>query len=138
VTHQRAIRLLKSTTALLVVDRLTGSGSHALRWHFHLAPGVEVEPINGGELVLKTTAGRWRFRAEPALALEIADAWYSPSYGVRIACRSLDLRLSADVSAGSPFVFAVGPDAWMDSSDAARAIAALVTPETMNTGNHAS
>lgn len=89
--------------------------------------------------MLKTTAGRWRFRADRALTPEIADAWYSPSYGVRIPCRSIDLRASADVSAGSPFVFAVAPELWMDSSDAAREIAAFAGASgAMNTGSHRS
>jgi hypothetical protein len=139
VTHMRAIRLLKSPMALLVADRLIGSGTHALRWHFHLAPGVEVERIEAGDLVLKTTAGRWRFRADRALTPEIADAWYSPSYGIRIPCRSIDLRASADVSAGSPFVFAVAPDAWIDSTEAAREIATFVgSSGATNTGSHGS
>ena len=98
----------KDNGELTVTDRMSGAGRHALRWHFHLAPGVDVDPLADGGLALSTASGRWHFRADPALTRDIAEAWYSPSYGVRIACRALDFNVSADVSAGPAFVFSIG------------------------------
>ena len=40
VTHHRALRLLRPSGALLILDRLEGAGEHELLWHFHCAPGV--------------------------------------------------------------------------------------------------
>jgi hypothetical protein len=109
VTHERAFRLDKETTTLSITDCLRGSGIHSLRWHFHLAPGVDVEPIGKGELLLRSGSRRWRFRLDARLALEVVAAWYSPSYGVRIPCRAVELNVSTAVSADTTFTFSIGP-----------------------------
>ncbi len=45
---------------LVIVDRLVGSGTHKLRWHFHLAPGVQVEDAGRGRFALAANGSRWR------------------------------------------------------------------------------
>jgi hypothetical protein len=127
VVHERAIRLVKDPGALLIVDVLRGSGSHTIRWHFHLAPGVDVERLGTGAVALITKTGRWRFRADEALSIEVADAWYSPSYGVRIACRAIDITATVHIDGNRSYIFTIGPDTWMDSSAAAAEAAALHT-----------
>ena len=137
VVHERALRLLKNRGTLLIADRLRGSGTHALRWHFHVAPGVEVERLETGVLALSTVNGRWRIRVDPALAVEVADAWYSPSYGVRTPCRALDMSVSIDVATAPAFVFAIGPEAWIDSPASGDARAAFVRDASLsNPGSH--
>jgi hypothetical protein len=128
VAHERTFRLVKRAGALLVADRLLGSGRHQLAWHFHLAPGVQVEPVESAdvrEFALVTTRGRWIFRASGDVTVAVVDAWYSPSYGVRIACRAIDLTTTADVSENRDYIFAIGPEAWMDSAALAVETAAL-------------
>jgi hypothetical protein len=121
VAHERTFRLAKSAGALVVTDRLLGSGRHHLAWHFHLAPGVHVEPVEsagGLKFALVTGKGRWLFRAAKELTATIVDAWYSPSYGVRIACRAIDFTTTADLPGNRAYTFAIGPEVWMDSADA--------------------
>jgi hypothetical protein len=72
-----------------------------------------------------TSTGRWLFRASGDLTFAIADAWYSPSYGVRIACRAIEFTTTADVSESRDYVFAIGPEAWMASAAFAVEMAAL-------------
>ena len=128
VTHERTFRFAKDAGALLIADRLLGIGRHRLAWHFHMAPGVHVEPVESAEaleLALVTTKGRCLLRASSDLSVAVVDAWYSPSYGVRIACRAIDFTTTADVSGHRDYIFAIGPDAWMDSAAAAVETAAL-------------
>jgi hypothetical protein len=127
VVHARTLRLLKNAAALVIVDRLRGAGVHTLDWHFHLAPGIDVEAIDRGEVALVTAGGRWRFRADTDLSIAVADAWYSPSYGVRRPCRALNLTRRADVSIERDYLFAIGPEAWMASSASASSIAVVTT-----------
>ena len=112
VVHERTLRLDKDAGALLITDRLQGSGRHALAWHFHFAPGVVVAPAAAGEFVV--TAGDWRGRlfVPRELAGSVCDSWYSPSYGVRVSCRALNLTISTDIAVAGLYVFAIGPDEW--------------------------
>lgn len=105
VTHERAFTLTADAT-LHVTDRLTGTGAHAFAWHFHFAPGVMVEP---GDRHLNLTAGGNRFRlaASVPMATSVSDAWYSPSFGVRVPCRAADFTMTADVATLSPVTFVI-------------------------------
>ena len=111
VTHERAFTLAKGTSTLTITDRLTGSGTHVLAWHFHLAPGVIVADLGGGQFTL-AAAGRTRVLQAPRhLAAIISEAWYSPSYGVRVPCRAIALTVQADVSSATDYRFVIGPQA---------------------------
>jgi hypothetical protein len=107
VTHERAFRLDKETAALIVTDRLRGSGVHTLAWHFHVAPEIEVKPVSDRDITLVTRRGSWILRVDRTMKATVSDAWYSPSYGVRVPCRAVDVSLSADVSIEPEFVFQI-------------------------------
>lgn len=109
VTHEREFQMVKDAGALVVTDRLTGAGRHALAWHFHLAPGVEATGLGEGRLSLRNSAGQWEFRAPSMLNASVVDAWYSPSFGVRVKCRAIDFTLDADVAQTPTYRFAIGP-----------------------------
>ena len=96
VTHERALTLLKPSGELTIVDHLAGRGAHEVRWHFHMAPGVDVERVDVQRadrctLILAARGRRWRFTIPPDLHLSIEPAWYSPSYGVRTRCLAINL-----------------------------------------------
>jgi hypothetical protein len=107
VVHERTLRFVKHPGTLLIMDRLDGAGRHALAWHFHFAPGVAVEVEGPGGWALSTTRGRWYLRAPVDLDAAVSQSWYSPSYGVRVPCTALDLRVTADV-AGAVHTFVIG------------------------------
>ncbi len=108
VTHERAFRLNRATGALDITDRLTGSGRHQLSWHFHFAPGVTATAASGRcDLAV---AGRVIEMRYPASLQPVASAaWYSPSYGARVPCQSLDLTAAADIGHASEWQFTFTP-----------------------------
>jgi hypothetical protein len=110
VIHERAFAFDLSDGRLEIEDSFVGEGTHALRWHFHFAPGVEVSPRSNGCLELKV-AGRdaLALTFEPLLAASIADAWFSPSYGVRVPVKAVDLTYRAALGGKRIVRFAIGP-----------------------------
>ena len=90
VTHQRTLRLSKADGSIAIADRLTAAGEHDLRWHFHLAPGVEAVTLDAATVQLSARGRTWRLHAPAGLAVSIAAAAYSPSYGVKHACLAID------------------------------------------------
>ena len=109
VTHEREFRLAKPSGALTITDHLTGSGRHALAWHFHVAPGVAVAVVGDGRITLTSAGQTWELRAPSHLSATISEAWYSPSYGVRVPCRTLDFTMTTDISSASDYRFEIGP-----------------------------
>jgi hypothetical protein len=92
VTHERTLRLSKADGTLTIVDRLTGLGEHGVRWHFHLAPGVEADATGPDTVRLSARGLTWTLRAPADVSLSIGDGAYSPSYGVKLFCRVINLR----------------------------------------------
>jgi hypothetical protein len=111
VTHERSFHLAKKTGVLSLVDRLTGSGRHQLAWHFHFAPGVIVTEQGTGRVTLSAGGRSWTFALPSDLRTKISTAWYSPSYGVRIPCTSLDLTIETAITETSAYRFEIAPDA---------------------------
>jgi hypothetical protein len=107
VTHERSFRLTQDGS-LVVTDRLTGRGTHDLRWHFHLAPGVGAEVVDSGTVRLSAAGNIWRLQLPGGLSPSIVDAEYSPSYGVKTPCRAIDAtaRVTLDGTATWTFSFA--------------------------------
>ena len=96
VTHERDFQFDPRSGRLRIEDTLDGTGEHALRWHFHLAPGVEVH-VDGGACVLSGAGIDVRLEVPNDLSLTVDDAWYSPSYGRRVACRAVNLSTRTQV-----------------------------------------
>ena len=107
VVHERTFTLSKSDGALTIVDVLHGQGTHRLRWHFHFAPGLEVALGAGG--AVEITSGRrvLRMAVPNRLRPTLGTAWCSPSYGVRLPCRCLDLEIEAPAEPQTEYVFSV-------------------------------
>lgn len=108
VVHERRFRLHRTTGRLEIEDRLHGAGRHQARWHWHLAPGVDAG-LRGASARL-AAAGTTVVLAWPeGLDAALSEAWYSPSYGVRVRCLALDL--SARIQAGdSTWRFTISPE----------------------------
>jgi hypothetical protein len=109
VTHERALRLRKTSGALEIVDTLTGRGAHVVRWHFHLAPGVKAESIGSHAIALSASGRSWRFQIPPGIAMSLAPAEYSPSYGVSEPCTALDGHVSTAINGERTFTFTLVP-----------------------------
>jgi hypothetical protein len=107
VTHERRFRFEKTSGALLIVDRLIGRGRHAVRWHFHLAPGVAADRARDATVLLTAPTGRWRLIAPPGLTIAIEAAAYSPSYGVSVPCAALDLAARVDLAGERTWEFSI-------------------------------
>ena len=90
VVHERTLRLSKADGALTIVDQVTGRGEHSLRWHFHFAPGVDAVEAGPGLVELSARGRSWRLCAPTHLQPTIGVGSYSPSYGVKVPCRTID------------------------------------------------
>jgi hypothetical protein len=100
VTHTRHFRLQQRT--LTITDLVDGAGTHVLRWHFHLDAHVDVKPIELGIFELRARTVTVRLTAPPGLACDVVPAWQSPSYGVRVPCRALNLETTVRLEPGAP------------------------------------
>ncbi len=109
VAHQRELELTKATGALRIVDRLTGAGSHRLRWHFHLAPGAGAAVRDETTIELRADARSWVMRIPAGLQAAIVPARHSPSYGVAVACHAVTLSARVDLADAVSFEFIITP-----------------------------
>ena len=100
VTHTRHFRLRQRT--LTVTDLVDGAGPHVLRWHFHFDSHVDVTPNEAGIFELRVGAVTVRLAAPLGLSCDVVPAWQSPSYGVRVPCRALNLETTAQLESGVP------------------------------------
>jgi uncharacterized heparinase superfamily protein len=109
VTPVRTIALDKRDDILAVLDSFEGEGEHEVRIPFHLAPEIVAE---------EERPGRWHLTApERTFVLELDDpgawhaelrpSWVSPSYGVRIESRCLELSRRGPLEL---LLVAVGPE----------------------------
>jgi uncharacterized heparinase superfamily protein len=107
ITHERTFRFDKPSGNLSLVDRFIGRGRHRLRWHFHLAPGVEARRSDARSLLLSGPHGDSALAVPPGLTIDISAAAYSPAYGVKIPCSAIDLSIDADVDEDRVWEFSV-------------------------------
>jgi uncharacterized heparinase superfamily protein len=107
VVHERAITLASSERTLRIVDLLKGSGSHCIRWHFHVAPGVNVIPEAPGRFALRAGALAIEFTAPAELESTVIPAWYSPSYGVRSSCLAIEFETTTSIRHAQEFAFGI-------------------------------
>jgi len=108
VTHERGFTFDRRSGRLEIEDVLSGSGRHRLRWHFHLAPGVEVR-LDADACILSAPSVEVRLEVPPRLRPVVKDVWYSPSYGRRVRCRAIDLSTEATITAASRWTFTFDP-----------------------------
>lgn len=88
-THRRRFTYRRNVGHLIIEDEITGKGTQQLSWHFHAAPGVDITATEGG-LLLSGGAATAKLMLPEGLKPILADAWYSPSYGVRLPCKAID------------------------------------------------
>jgi hypothetical protein len=106
VTHERTFEVSKRAGGVTITDVLRGRGTHRLRWHFHFAPGVEIDPVVADQSSIRTRSGaRVRFGMPAGLRHTIDQAWYSPSYGVKTPCLCLDSEIEMRVDGSAEFVW---------------------------------
>ena len=125
VIHERILRLLKDAGVLLIFDRFAGEGRHRLAWHFHCAPGVSVDAVNGSSAWLKSGAGLMGMLSLDGLQAMPGQGWYSPSYGVREVCPVIDFRDEARLAPDAGWAFAIAPVGWLAEPKNIAAIADL-------------
>jgi hypothetical protein len=120
VVHEREFRLRRSSASaevsadpwrgsLSIIDRFSGSGSHRFTWHFHAAPGVDLRRCGARVFELSIGGIACLLTLPSGVLGDVSDAWYSPSYGVRIPCRALDLQVDERVHGHLTFEFLIAP-----------------------------
>ncbi len=109
VTHERHFQLDAHAGFLVIHDRLSGTGPHALHWHFHAAPDVRISRIDDRTFTLEAGPVRYQLTVPAGLTAEIKAAWYSPSYGVRVPCQVLDLHAQVALARHMEWTFTLAP-----------------------------
>lgn len=92
VRLKRELRYL-SSGHWRVLDTLTGTGDHAVEWFFHFAPDLRLKiSIEGDRKAMALRNGvevaALTFPSE-GVHVEVRDAWFSDSYGVKVPSQSL-------------------------------------------------
>jgi hypothetical protein len=93
VTHIRAVAH-PGAGRWSVVDSVCGAGTHEVSWHFHLDPALAVRRTDGDEsLVVDGPDGPFaRIQPPAGVAVEVADGWHAPAYGVKVPAPVLTAR----------------------------------------------
>ena len=108
--HGRRFSLDKAARRLDIIDVLDGgSGERRVRWHFHCGPGVSVEAA-GARIVLTSGTRTCSLRVPDDLNVEVGEGWYSPSYGVREPCATIDLSVTLTLPTDATFAFVIQPE----------------------------
>jgi hypothetical protein len=108
VKHDRIFSFDIRHGQLTIEDVLSGTGLHDLLWHFHMAPGIDVR-VDGRQVALNGDGVAIRLDLPDGLTTTVADAWYSPSYGRRTACKALNLSARAALGMGTRWTFTFIP-----------------------------
>jgi len=72
---------------------------------------VEVTQVERGIYQLSAGNRQFYLRTPETLEGTIRDVWYSPSYGVRLPCRAIDLSLKAELKGAESWFFAMAGEA---------------------------
>jgi len=98
VIHRRSFQLEPASGKLRIVDDLKGTGEHLLESYLHFAPDVVVSLESGRRAVAAQGNLRYALTCS-AGAWEIAESWFSPSYGLRFRNKTLRLSLKVQLPA---------------------------------------
>lgn len=109
VVHERSFELEHASGVLEIADRLTGEGTHTLVWRFQCAPGASVAIEADGSLSLRSGGLAWSLRSLDRLTPSVEDAWYSPSYGVRLPAKAIEFRVEQRLPRQQDWTFRLEP-----------------------------
>jgi hypothetical protein len=93
VVHERTLTFSRPDRVLTIADVLRGRGRHRIDWHFHFSPGVDVSIASNGSVTIQPGSAALTMSVPTGLRPTLTTGWYSPSYGVRLPCRCLDLAV---------------------------------------------
>ena len=82
LTYDRSITVSDSGEAIFGEDKLSGTAGHRFTIRFHLAPDVQVSPVQGGALIKPLSGTGWRFQAQGA-ELDVEESLYAGSGTLR-------------------------------------------------------
>ncbi|MEM6904036.1 MAG: heparinase II/III family protein, partial [Pseudomonadota bacterium] len=75
LTYDRIITVSESGEAVFGEERLHGQAGHRFAIRFHVAPDIQVSPIQGGALLKPLSGTGWRFQC-PGASLEVEESIY--------------------------------------------------------------
>lgn len=122
--HLRAVRYDAARRRWTVRDRLDLTGTHRVRWHFHLHPAASAS-ADGATWVLQRDAVRvvLRWEEAPSPGRVEPDA-FSPAYGMELASAQLVFEAEANGAVDRAFELAVTSPAGGSGASGPRQAAA--------------
>jgi hypothetical protein len=107
LTHRRTVRFDKQRRCWRVEDKLSGEGTHELRFRFHLAPGLEnsIRPDGTIEVYDKMSGARLLIVASGLAAEPVLESRFSSrDYGAKEASESVCWTVQAALPVTAQFV----------------------------------
>lgn len=111
VAVTREVLLAKEGPDVLVRDSIDGRGPHVLAWRFHLDPALDAEVcgrdvrLRGAGPGLGNDAWLQIVQAVPDLSVTVEESWVSPSYGVRVPAKVVEISARATLPLVTTFRF---------------------------------
>jgi hypothetical protein len=95
LSHERCVVLVRAF-GLIVVDRLSGTGEHSLRWNWPLGSRLHSDAIMGSAAVVASGVQMFWSCSAPGLTAALVDAHRSRTYGQEepVSAISCELRSS--------------------------------------------
>jgi len=93
VVHRRKLVFNKGDRELRLIDTLSGAGGHTIQLRLHFHPDVFLEKKEKNSYL--ATSGTERIRIVCSEQAEIVETLFSPSYGILMPSKGLQVRLHA-------------------------------------------
>jgi len=94
ITHRRRFELRKVPFSLLIIDTLSGSGSHSGESYLHFAPGISPE-VTASQKAIARKGNTEYIVSVSTGELSVLETWHSRSYGVREKNRTLKIAFAS-------------------------------------------
>lgn len=94
ITHRRLIERLENPLRWRIVDSFTGKGAHRFCWNFILGEFIQPVLSSPERLELKGKRGKLILEIPAGLEWTVAEAEWSPAYGVIRSTQKAQLKIS--------------------------------------------
>ncbi|WP_417832087.1 heparinase II/III domain-containing protein [Terasakiella sp.] len=95
--HWRTFVHDTASGSLVILDRFIGGNFNEAEWNLPLAVGVDVSTNTSNSLSLQNNGIKCEFNVDQEVSLQIEEAGYSPSYGVKQPAKQIKFKLDGQI-----------------------------------------